>query len=122
MAEGRFLVFPGGDEFLSDEPLVASLDYGAHNSGVVDLLRVVQLGSTGIAGRMVVTDEILILSYASNDVAVHDLHMVYVEEKFHMWRADAADEIRALIDVITEIAGMALHRVRVVAGVEVLKH
>ena len=49
---------------------------------------------------------LLVLADAADDVAVHDLHVVDVEEQLHVRRADTFDQIDAEIHVVTEVTGM----------------
>ena len=120
MAEGGYGVVPGGDELLGDVAFVAGFDDLAEDGGVVDFLGVIEFGAAGVAGGVVVADELVVLADAADDVAVHDGDVVDVEEEFEVGRADAADEVEAEVGVVAEVAGMAFHRVGVVAGVEVL--
>ena len=58
-------VFPSRDELLGDEAGVASFEDRLHYGGVVDLLSLIELTSTGIPGSVVMSDEIFVLP---NDV------------------------------------------------------
>src|SRR5262249_57262615 len=60
----------GGDELLADMALVADLDERLHDRPVVDLLLVVELAPAGVAGRVDVRDEVLVLAEAAGYVAV----------------------------------------------------
>ena len=57
----------------------------------------------------------------ADHVAVHDLHVVDVEQQLHARRADLAHDLRHPVEVVALVAGVALHRVGVVARVEVLQ-
>jgi hypothetical protein len=56
-----------------------------HHRRVVDFLGVVQLAAAGVAGRVHVADDVAILLDASQQVAVHDLHVIDVEEQLQPW-------------------------------------
>src|SRR5207244_4281580 len=64
---------------------------------------------------------VLVLAQAADDVAVHDLYVINVEQEFHVWGIDALDEFDTKIHVVTEIAGVPLHRVRVIAAVQMFQ-
>ena len=53
-----------------------------------------------------------------DDVAVHDLHVIEIEEEAKTRRADLVDDPHAVVDVIALEAGMAFHGVARDAGVE----
>ena len=108
-----------GNELLADVALVADLDQLPHDRRIVDLLFVVEFRSARIAGRVDVADHVLAFFEAADHVAVHDLHVVDVEQQLHPRRADLADDVGDLIDVVALVTGMALHRVRGIARVEV---
>ena len=63
-----------------------------HDRRIIDLLFVVQLGAAGIAGRVHVGDVLGVLPDAANHVAVHDLHMVNVEQQFQARRTDLLED------------------------------
>ena len=65
-------------------------------------------------------EEVFVLVEAADDVAVHHLHVVDIEQDFDVRGADAANDVGDVIEVIALITGMALHGVRAIAGVEVL--
>ena len=88
---------------------------------MIDLLGVVELSATGNAGGVHVTDVVLVLTDAADHIAVHDLHVVDIEEQFHPRRVDAFDQVDAQVDIVTEVAGMPFHRVRVIARVQVFQ-
>lgn len=122
VAEGEDGIVPGGDEFVGDEVVVTDFQHGLHHGGIVDLLVLVQLAAAGIARRVQVADVVLVEAQAADDVAVHDAHVVDVEQQLEVRAADVLDEIHAEVHVIAEVAGVALHRVGAVAGVQVLQH
>ena len=109
MAQGGRGIIPSGDKFLCHEALISCLYDGAHHGGIIDFLRVVQLTAAGIARGMVMPNHILILPNAADHVAIHDLHMVHVEQQFHVGRINFSDEFHTVIDILAEVAGMAFH-------------
>ena len=66
-------------------------------------------------------DVVAVLADAADDVAVHDLDVVDVEEQLQVGRADPLDDVDAVVGVVALVAGMPLHRVRADAGVEHLE-
>src|SRR5579884_848972 len=76
-----------GNEFLTDVARVLHFHQGPHDRGIIDLLGVVQLTSPRIARRMNMANVLGILANAADNVAVHDLHMIDVEQQLEPWRA-----------------------------------
>src|SRR5436305_1291486 len=70
------------NELLPDVAAVVDLQQLAHDGGVLDLLPLVQLAATGVAGRVDVADDVTVLLDAADHVAVHDLNMIDVKKKF----------------------------------------
>src|SRR5262245_16685489 len=73
-------VIPRWNEFLPDKTLVSRGGDRLHDAGIVDLLRVVDLVTARITGRVVVSDIVLVLLQPHNHIALHDLHVVDVEQ------------------------------------------
>ena len=71
---------------------------------------------------MKVADVILVKTQAANDITIHDADVIDVEQELEAGTTDGLDEIDAEIDIVPEVARMALHGVRAVAGVQVLKN
>ena len=115
VAEGEDGVAPGGDEFVGGEVVVADFEEGLHDGGVVDLLVLVELAATGIAGGVDVADVFFVNAQAADDVAIHDADVVDVKKQLEIRTADLLDEIDAEVHVVAEIAWMAFHGVGVVA-------
>ena len=57
----------------------------------------------------------------ADEVAVHDLHVINVEQQLEARRADLFDGLDAKVEIVALITGVALHRVTVVHRVEVLE-
>lgn len=121
VAEGEGAIGPGGNEFLGDVAGVAEIEEGAEDGGVVDLLGGVEFGAAGDAGGVDMADEVPKLAHPADDIAVHDLDVVDVEEEFHPGRIDAADEIGATIDIVPEVSRVSFHGVGIVAAVEMFE-
>ena len=107
-----------GDEFLADESLVLDLEQGFHDGRIVNLLILIQLATTGIAGGVDMTDMLSTLMDATYDVSVHDLHVINVEEKIHAGGPDLLDYIHAIIDMVPLISRMPFVWIGVIAGIE----
>src|SRR5271157_1390998 len=65
-------------------------------------------------------NDVTVLLDAPHQVAVHDLHMIDVKKKFYALGPHAANDRGHPVQVVALVAGVALHRMRAVAGVEVL--
>ena len=70
---------------------------------------------------MNVADRVGVLPEPADDVAVHDRDVVDVEEELQVGGADLVDEIDAEVDVVAEVAGMPLHRMGRITGIEMLQ-
>lgn len=119
-AEGGDGVWAFGDEFLADEALVAAFCDGAHDGRVVDFLVVVEFVTAGISCGVDVADEGCAFLVPADDIAVHDLDVVDVEEHFHAFGGDFAADVEGVVDVVAPVIGVALHGF-VDAGVEHLE-
>ena len=91
--EGGDFVVAAGDEFLPDKAGVAAFGDGAHEGRVVDFLLVVEFTAAGIAGGVEVADEFRAALKMAQEIAVHDLDVVKVEEDFHAGGADRLTNI-----------------------------
>jgi len=60
---------------------VTHLEQRFHNGPVVDLLFVIQFAPAGVARGVDMAQVVLVLADASDDIAVHDLHVVDVEQQ-----------------------------------------
>ena len=121
MLERRGRVFPGGNEFLRHIALESCFQDHLHDMRILNLLSVIQFRSARTTGCVIVSDELLVLANSADDVAVHDLHVVDIEEQFQVWRANLPDDRNALVDVVAEVSRMSLHGMGVVAGIQVLE-
>ena len=89
--------------------------------GIVDLLLVVEFAPAGVSGGVDVADVVVMLADPADDVAVHDLHVIDVEQQFQAGRADALDDVDAIVGVVSLVAGVPLHGVRADPGIEHLE-
>ena len=87
LSEGGNFIVAFWDEFLGDEAFETCADDGAHDSGVIDLLGVVDLVAAGDTAGVVVSDASLIFFNSGHEVAFHDLHVVDVVEQLESLRA-----------------------------------
>ena len=69
---------------MSDEACIPGLQNFFHDRWVIDLLGVVEFSAARVARCVIVPDILFVLPNASNDIAVHDLDVVDVEEEFHV--------------------------------------
>lgn len=70
----------GGDPFVSDVAVVVDFKEGFHEAPVIDFLGVANLAPTGVAGDLDMADEFVMLLDPGDEIAVHDLNMVGIEE------------------------------------------
>ena len=91
MFERFYFIFPSRNEFVGDVACVSGFENCPHDRRIMNFLILVQLAPSGIASRMVVGDEVLILPNTADDIPVHNLHVINVEEQFHAGRVDSFD-------------------------------
>ena len=108
------------NEFLPDVARVADVDQLLHDRGIVHFLILVEFATSGNACRVNVPDDVLVLLDAADDVAVHELHVVDVEQQLDPRRTHFAKDRRHEIEVVALIAGVPLHRVGTVSRVQML--
>jgi len=70
------------DEFLADVACVIDFHQLTHDGGIIDFLTFVEFASAWIAGRVDVANDVAVLFDSPQNIAVHDLHVVYVEKQF----------------------------------------
>jgi hypothetical protein len=68
-----------------------------------------------LVGGVDVADGVFVEAQAADDVAVHNADVVDVEKELEVRATDLLDEIDAEVHVVTEVAGVAFHRVGAVA-------
>jgi len=73
-----------GDEFLAEVAGVTGFLDGFDDRGVVQLLRLVDLGAAGDAASVVVGEEFVIAADGGDDITLHDLHVVDVVEQLEV--------------------------------------
>src|ERR1035441_277504 len=96
------------DKLLTHVALVAGFDDGPHNGGIADFLRLINLVPAWIPARVVVRKIGVVFLDAGDDVALHDLHVVDVEQYLHPLRADLAADLDRRLDMVAEIVRVAL--------------
>ena len=74
----------GGDEFLADVPLIADFEQRLHDWRIVDFLLLIELTAARVAGCVHMRDVVTVLAKARNDIAVHDLNVIDVEEQLQI--------------------------------------
>ena len=75
----------GGDEFVADVSLVVDIDEGLHDCGVIEFLARIHFAAARDAGGVDVADEAgAVFVNAGNEIAVHDLDVIDVEEQLHV--------------------------------------
>lgn len=119
--QGLYGVLPGGNEFLSHKPRIACIDDRLHDRWIVDLLQVIEFPATGISGCVVVADQVMVLLNAANDITVHDLHMVDVEEQPEVWGVHSADQVKTSFHIISKVSWVSLHGMGIIFRVEVFE-
>ena len=70
---------------------------------------------------MHVADDVLVLLDAANDVAVPHLDMINVKQQLDSWRPNAVEYRRNIVDVVSLVARVPFHRMRVIARVEMFQ-
>ena len=88
---------------------------------VVELMRNVECAAAEVVVGMVVADVFLVFADVADDVAVHDLHMINVEQQLEVRRANLLDGLDAKTEIVALIAGVALHRMAAGHRVEQLE-
>ena len=96
---------------MADKACVAHLVQFCANGGVMDFLQVVQLGSAGVACGVDVADNIFTFFEPAQDVTVHDLHMVNIEQQLEAGRIDLSNKACDPVEVVSLVAGVAFHGV-----------
>ena len=97
------------DELLAHETLVARGHDRLQDGRDVQLLAVVHLVAAGHAGNVIMADVLVELLDPRDDVALHDLHVVDVEEDLHPRRADLLADLGGPLDPVALVVGMAFH-------------
>ena len=86
---GYRIVTVCGRGFVSEVAGEVEIGDGLGDEAIVQLLRFVDVVTSGIAARMKVAALLEMVANVAHDVAVHDLRVVDVEEDLHSWRIDA---------------------------------
>ena len=94
-AEGGNFIGAFGDEFLSHKTRESAVQNRLHNPRIVQLLGTVNFPASRHATSVVVVEELAIIAYRVTDIAIHDLHMENVIQKFEPFGADSFDKFDA---------------------------
>lgn len=70
----------GRDILVTDEAGVTDINEGLHGGAEVDFLRIVEFATTGSSGGVHVAEEMTVGADAANEVSIHDLRVVEIEE------------------------------------------
>ena len=84
MPESQNRIGPSRNKLLGNEALVARFENRPQDGRIVDLLCIIHFRPAWIAGGMVMPDHGVVLLDATNDVPIHDLHMVDVEQELEV--------------------------------------
>ena len=96
-------------EFLAHKTLVTGFQDGAHHRGVIDFLRLVNFIAARISRRVIMRDVRMILPDARDQVAVHDLDVIEVEENLDALGADLAADFDRRFQMVGEIIRVPAH-------------
>src|ERR1700733_6640856 len=96
----------GGYELVRDVALVVKIRDGAGDGVIVQFLAVIDFMPSGDATGMKMSDPVDVVADRTDDIALHDLHMINVVEQFHPRRIDATHHRNAKGSVITLIPRM----------------
>ncbi len=94
MAQGANGVFPVGNEFLGHESLIARGQDLFEDGWIENLLVLVHLATTGVSCRVVVSNPRMVGADAADDIAIHNLNMVDIEQQFEARRVPSASPVR----------------------------
>src|ERR1700721_1340860 len=96
----------GGYELVRDVALVVKIRDGGGDGVIVQFLAVIDFMPSGDAAGVKMSDPIDVVADRTDDIALHDLHMINVVQQFHARRIDAAHHRNAKGGVITLISRM----------------
>jgi len=109
------------DELLTNITFVPQTMEQTHDRWEVDLLIIIEFLAARVSCDVNVTDQVEVLFQATHDVTVHNLHVVNVKQHLHSLRAHTANDVGNERNVIALISRVPLHRVSIVAGVQMLQ-
>src|SRR5215510_5058500 len=92
---GDRIVPVGGRVFVGDVPGEIEISDGLRDKAIIQLLRLVDLVTTGIAPGMKMADPLKVVANVAHDVPVHDLRVVDVVENLQPRGVDARHDIDA---------------------------
>ena len=73
-----------GHIFLSDKTIKSCCLDGLGDGGIVELLRIIEFMPAGNSCGVIMADMLVIGLDGSDDVTLHDLHMIDIVEQFEM--------------------------------------
>src|SRR5262245_24683220 len=100
---GNGIISGGRRVFVGDVAGEIEISDGLGDKAIIQLLRLVDLVTSGITSGMKMADPLEVVANVANDVSVHDLRVVDVVENLHPWRVDARHDIEAPGDVIEHV-------------------
>ena len=96
----------GRDELVADVAVVVGGGDRPADAAVVQFLGVVQILAAGVAGGVEVADVGEGAPEGADHVALHDLHVVDVEQQLDAGTADHLAQRDAPVGVVAQVAGM----------------
>ena len=74
----------GGDPFVPDVAGVVDFEESLHEAAVVDFLVIANLATSRVSGDLDVANEFVMLLDSADEITVHDLDVVGIEEDFEV--------------------------------------
>lgn len=97
------------DPLVPDVAGILGLLKGLHHGAIVDFLVFIDHSTTWVAGDLDMTDEFMVRFDPTDEIAVHDLDVIGVEEHLEAGGRDGADDVEAFVEMIALISGMPHH-------------
>src|SRR5262249_42327651 len=97
------IISRGRRVFVGDVAGEIELSDGLGDKAIIQLLRLVDLVTSGITSGMKMADPLEMVANVAHDVPIHDLRVVDVVENLHTWRVDARHDIDAPGDAIEHV-------------------
>ena len=95
----------GRAPLMGDEAVVIHFSDGTRNERVIELLRIIDFTPGRHARDMDVTYLVEVIAQSTDDVAIHDLHMVDVVYDSDIWRTDFPANVEAPEHVVEHLVG-----------------
>src|SRR5262249_8375882 len=100
---GNGIISCGRRVFVGNVAGEIELSDGLGDKAIIQLLRLVDLVTSGITSGMKMADPLEVVANVAHDVPIHDLRVVDVVENLHPWRVDARHDIDAPGDAIEHV-------------------